>query len=89
MLRIEVPADSVRQITSKNGKAYTLQSGYVHTFSRNGQLHPHPVRAEWFIDRDEQPAPAGVYLLAPASIYVDRQGRLAVAPKLVPAPAGK
>jgi hypothetical protein len=89
MLKIEVPADSVRQITSKDGKAYTLQSGYVHVLSADGKPQPHPVRAEWFVGRNEQPAGAGVYLLAPASIYIDRSGRFGVAPKLVPVPAGK
>jgi hypothetical protein len=89
MLKIEIAADSVRRIVTKDDKKYTLQAGYVHTLDQQGRPHPHPVRAEWFVGRDEQPAAPGVYLLAPASIYVDRSGRLAVAPKLVPAPAGK
>lgn len=90
MIRVEIPtADAVRSFTSKAGKPCTKQVGYIHVLTADGKPQPHPVRAEWFIDGPEKAAPAGVYLLAPASIYVDRQGRLSVAPKLVPAPAGK
>jgi len=86
MIKIEIAAGAVRSLMSKAGKPFRLCEAYAHTLDAQGKPHPHPVRFEFFLnDGQEQPA-AGVYLLAPASIYVDRSGRLAVAPKLVPAP---
>lgn len=88
MIKIEIAANAVRTITSKkSGQQYRVCEGYAHTIDpRSGQPHAHPTRCEFFLNEDQPTPPAGVYLLAPASVYVDRSGRLAVAPKLVPAP---
>jgi hypothetical protein len=86
MLKIEIHPDQVRTFNGKDGKSYRMQAGYVHTLGPDGRPQPHPVRAEWFLNRDEQAPAPGAYLLAPSSIYVDRGGRLSIAPKLVPAP---
>lgn len=86
MLRIEIGTDSVRSLTSKAGRPFFLQTGWVHVLTPDGKPQPHPVKAEWFVDSPDKASSPGAYLLAPASIYVDRSGRLAVAPKLVPAP---
>lgn len=85
MLKIEVLPNSTRTITSKKtGQPYRVQEVYATTLDRDGKPQPHPQRAEFFLnDADPVPGP-GFYLLAPQSIYVDRQGRFAVAPKLVP-----
>jgi hypothetical protein len=88
MLRLDVGPDAVRVIKSKKtGQEYRVCEAYAHTLDpRTGKPHLHPTRCEFFL-QDEQQAPApGSYLLAPASVYVDRGGRLVVAPKLVPAP---
>jgi hypothetical protein len=89
MIRITVPALPVRRmkgIGKTSGKPYDLQvlPIYAHTLDANGNPLPYPEKSELMFDADEVlPAP-GDYTLSPASLYVDRQGRLAVAPKLVP-----
>lgn len=88
MIKLEIGPDAVRSITSrKSGSQYRVCEAYAHTLDPStGKPHLHPVRCEFFL-RDADPVPSpGSYLLAPASVYVDRSGRLAVAPKLVPAP---
>jgi len=90
MIRIEVQLNAVRTITSQKGQQFRICEGYAFTLGVDGKQHPHPTRVEWFLRREEQPPAPGFYLLAPTSIYVDRQGRFALAPVLVPAPsAGK
>jgi len=85
MIKIEVTGDT-RQITSKTGAAYTFQVGYAHTVGPDGKAHAHPERFEFFAPKSG-PVKAGLYILAPAAVYVDRNGRLSVAPdRLVPAP---
>lgn len=88
MLKIEIGPDAVRVITSKkSGTQYRVCEGYAHTLDpATGKPHLHPTRCEWFLRDSESPPAPGLYLLAPASVYVDRGGRLAVAPRLVPAP---
>lgn len=85
MIKVEIGADAVRSFTSKAGKSFRMCEAYAFTLDPQGKQHPHPSRCEFFLnDSDPVPAP-GLYLLAPASIYVDRSGRLSIAPKLVPA----
>ena len=56
MLKIEVMPDSVRQLTSKAGRAFCLQAGWVHVLTAEGKPQPHPVRAEWFVDSPDKAA---------------------------------
>lgn len=88
MIRITVPNLPVRNIkgTSKtSGKAYdmNIQTVYCHTSDSDGNPLPFPEKSEVVLDGGQQPYAAGDYTLSPASLYVDRNGRLAVAPKLV------
>jgi len=87
MLKIEVlPNSTTTRTSQKSGKPYTICEGYAYELGKDGKPLPHPTRVEWFLGQEEQPPAPGVYLLAPASLYVGRDGRFAVAPKLVPAP---
>lgn len=89
MIRITVPALPVRNmkgVGKTSGKPYDLniQTVYCHTSDTEGNPLPFPEKSEVILDAGQQPYAAGDYTLSPASLYVDRQGRLAVAPKLVP-----
>lgn len=88
MVKIELTAEYFAP--SKEGRPGN-QVGYVQLAGRDGKLEPHPRRFTYPIwEKDgEKPRPAGLYTLAPGSVYVDRFGSLALAPKLVPLPAGR
>lgn len=93
MIQISVKSTEVRNQrgTGKtSGKAYDLnfQTVWAHTSDRNGNPNPYPEKVEVILEKNEQGQalfyPVGEYTLAPASIYVDRSGNLAIAPRLVP-----
>ena len=96
MITVSIHSADLRQQPYKSKKDGSpqmlhLQTVYVHTFDRNGQPNPYPEKVELFAERNEagQPValPIGKYILHPSSIYVDQNGRLSVAPKLVAAKA--
>ncbi|WP_395703039.1 single-stranded DNA-binding protein [Aquabacterium sp.] len=93
MIRITVAQADARAIkyTDKAGKpaVFHVQPAYAHTVDRQGNPPPYPEKVELALDRDPQTgepltyAP-GDYQLHPSSIYVDRNGRLAVSARLAP-----
>ena len=99
MLKISVTSAEVRNQRGNakaSGKPYDLyfQTVYVHTFDRSGKPNPYPEKTEIILDKDEHGSPlvypVGDYILAPSSIYVSRNGDMAVQPRLVkPQPAPK
>jgi len=93
MIRITVYDQPIRRLqgTSKvTGKDYnmSIQTAYAHAVDKTGQPLPVPEKFEIVLDKDESPYSPGEYQLSPASVYVDRQGRLSVSPKLVPLKRG-
>jgi hypothetical protein len=92
MIRITVAQTSVRTIpyTDKKGRDARLyaQNAYAHTVDREGNAAPYPEKIEILLDTDERGVPrpyvVGEYVLHPSAIYVDRNGKLAVAPRLAP-----
>jgi hypothetical protein len=87
MVKISVESVDVtqREGTTKSGKAKPReQTIWVHTLSKDGKSQPHPVRARHTLWDGDQPLPVGSYTLAPQSVFVDRFGGIALAPKLVP-----
>lgn len=96
MIKVTVTDPTVRNMsgTSKAGKAYNLafQTVWFHLFTKAGQPEPYPTKVEVILDRDEKDGAAlffaaGEYVLHPSSIYVNADGKLSVAPRLVRATA--
>lgn len=92
MIQISVKSTDVRNqrgTAKASGKAYDLnfQTVYVHTFDRNGKPNPYPEKTEIILDKSDDGAalfyPIGEYTLAPQSVYVSRNGDMAIQPKLV------
>lgn len=92
MIQVSVTSTEVRNqrgTAKASGKAYDLnfQTVWFHTFDRNGTKNPYPEKSEIILEKNEQGAPLfwpiGEYTLAPSSVYVDRNGSLAIAPRLV------
>lgn len=92
MIKVTVPAMPTRNqkgIGKASGKPYDMefQTVYFHTMMKDGTALPFPEKCEIILDRDGQGFPIvnapGEYQLHPNSLYVDRNGSLAVAPRLV------
>ena len=93
MIQVSVTSTEVRNqrgTAKASGKAYDLnfQTVWFHTHDRQGNKNPYPEKAEIILEKNEQGQalfwPVGEYTLAPSSVYVDRSGNLAIAPRLVP-----
>jgi len=89
MHRITVADSHLREIpyTDKKGKPARLlvQNAYLHVFDETGAPMPFPERFEVVLPKGQELAYAvGDYTLHPSAIYVDRSGRLACSPRLVP-----
>lgn len=89
MIVITVAQTTVREMkgTAKvSGKPYHLrfQTGYAHTVDRDGNKPPYPEKFEIMLDSDQPPYAVGDYQLHPSAVYIDRDGKLAVAPRLTP-----
>ena len=93
MIKVSVTSTEVRNQSGNakaTGKAYSLnfQTVWMHTYDRKGHPNPYPEKVEIILDKNEQGAalfwPIGEYTLAPESVYVSRNGDLAILPRLVP-----
>lgn len=93
MIKVSVTSTEVRNQSGNakaSGKPYSLnfQEVWVHTSDRKGNPNPYPEKVEVILEKNEQGAalfyPVGDYVLSPNSIYVDRNGSLAISPRLVP-----
>lgn len=92
MLKVTVTNTEVRHQSGNSkstGKPYAMsfQTVWMHTYDRSGQPNPYPEKVEIILEKDKDGAalfhPVGEYILHPSSIYVDRTGNLAVAPRLI------
>ncbi len=93
MIQVSVTSTEVRNqrgTAKASGKAYDLnfQTVWFHTHDRQGNKNPYPEKSEIILEKNEQGQalfwPVGEYTLSPSSVYVDRSGNLAIAPRLVP-----
>ena len=89
MIRITVAQTTVKELkgtSAKTGKPYELrfQTGYAHTQDKDGNAPPYPEKFEMSLERDQQPYAPGEYTLHPSAVYIDRDGRLAISPRLTP-----
>ena len=87
MIQITIAQTTLREFKGigKNAKPYHLriQSGYAHTLDAEGNKPPFPEKFELMLDSDQAAYPVGEYALGPNSVYIDRDGRMAVSPKLI------
>lgn len=97
MIKITVPSLPIRNMSGlakATQKPYNLdfQTIYCHTMDKQGNPLPFPEKSEVILEKGPDGLPMayqpGEYQLAPTSLYVDRQGSLAVAPKLIPLKRG-
>jgi len=92
MIKVSIPVVQVRNMSGvgkTSGKAYNLdfQTVYFHTLDKAGKPAPFPEKVEIILEKNDQGQSiqyaVGEYQLHPSSIYVGRDGNVAVAPRLV------
>jgi hypothetical protein len=89
MLKVIVHNGEARQIagtskTTNKPYSFRVQEAYLFTLNKEGQPAPFPEKFEVMLDDNQAPYAPGEYQLHPSSIYLDRQGRVAVSPRLAP-----
>lgn len=90
MIRIHIAQSTVRELkgvskTTQREYHLRFQTGYVFPVDEQGNPPPFPKEIELSLDKDQLPYAPGDYQLLPSSIYVNREGKLSVAPRLAPA----
>jgi hypothetical protein len=92
MIAVRIASTNVRRMTGNakvGGKPYDLsfQEGWFFFTDKDGKPEPYPTKVEFILPKDKDGAalfyPEGDYQLHPSSLYVDRTGNVAVAPRLV------
>jgi len=89
MIKIAITSPEVREmkgVGKTSGKPYHLrfQTGHAFTIGKDGVIAEFPDKFEIILE-DGQPAYSrGHYQLSPSALYVSRDGRLEVSPRLVP-----
>lgn len=94
MIKIAVSSPDIverKGVAKVSGKDYHLRIQTAHAFivSPDGVLSEFPDKFEILLDKDQVPFPRGTYTLSPSAVYVSREGRMEIRPRLVPVPAGK
>jgi hypothetical protein len=74
-------------VSKTTGKPFEFrtQKAYAHTVDSQGNKPPYPEAFELILDDGAAPYSVGEYTLHPSSVYVDRNGRLAIGARLAPA----
>jgi len=98
MIKVSVTSTEVRNqsgIAKLSGKPYSLnfQTVWLHLFDKHNQPNPYPEKTEIILEKATDGAALyyspGEYFLSDNSVYVDRSGNLAVAPRLQAIPKPK
>lgn len=89
MIKVTIAQTTVRELkgTSKTtNKPYHMrfQNAYAHTVDKDGNAPPYPEKFEISLEIDQPAYAPGEYQLHPSSLYIDRDGRLAVSARLAP-----
>ncbi len=92
MIAVRITSTAIRRMTGNakaTGKPYDMsfQDAWFFLTDKDGRADPYPTKVEITLPKDKDGAalfyPEGDYQLHPSSIYVDRSGNVAVAPRLV------
>lgn len=92
MIKIVITSPEFKElkgIGKTSGKAYHMRIQTAHAFGvdKDGAIGEFPDKFEISLDDGQFPYQRGTYTLSPSSVYVSREGRLEMRPRLVPVPA--
>lgn len=91
-IRIVITSPEIREmkgIGKISQKPYHMRIQIAHAFpvDKDGVIAEFPDKFEIALDSDQAPYPRGNYTLQPSAIYVSRDGKLSISPRLAPAAA--
>lgn len=69
--------------------AMRIQAGHIYCVDQDGVMDEFPGKFEIVLDKDQAPYPKGNYTFSPSAVYLDRNGRLAISPRLIAVPPSK
>ena len=89
MIKIAITSSEIREmkgIGKTSGKPYhmRLQNGHAFVTDKDGVVSEYPDKFEISLDAEQAPYARGTYTLHPCSVFVSRDGRLEMRPRLVP-----
>lgn len=89
MINVAITSPDIREmkgVAKASGKPYhmRIQTGYAFTVAADGTIADFPDKFEIALDADQVPYPRGKYTLQPSAVFVSRDGRLEVRPRLAP-----
>jgi hypothetical protein len=89
MIKIAITSPEIREmkgVGKTSGKPYHMrfQTGHAFTIGKDGAVSEFPDKFEIVLEEGQFPYQRGQYQLAPSALYVSRDGRLEVSPRLVP-----
>ena len=92
MIQIAITSPDIREMkgnSKTSGKPYhmRIQTAHAFTVQPDGTISEFPDKFEIALEDGQQPYPRGKYTLLPSSLYVSRDGRLEVRPRLTPVSA--
>ena len=93
MIKIAISSPDIREmkgIGKTSGKPYhmRIQTGHAFTVDQStGQVSEFPDKFEIALDADQPPYVRGHYTLSPSAVFVGREGRMEIRPRLVPVAA--
>lgn len=93
MIQIVITSPALREMKgiSKANKPYhmRIQTAYAFPVDADGVVSEMPDKFEIALDADQSPYARGKYTLQDSSVFVSRDGRLEVRPRLAPVAASK
>ena len=92
MIKIRILTDKTQHLKGvgkASGKPYDmhLQTAYAFTIDGDGTVSEIPEKFEFVLEQEQPPFQRGDYTLTPDAVYIDRNGRMGINPKLKPVPA--
>lgn len=92
MIKIQITSSDIREmkgIGKTSGKPYHMrfQTGYAFTIDQSGVVSEFPDKFEITLEDGQVPYARGTYQLQPSAVFVNRDGRLEVRPRLAAVPA--
>lgn len=99
MIKIRILSDKLnilKGVGKESGKPYEMhiQTAYAYTVNDLGEIAEIPEKFEFVLQKDAEgliskPLPRGDYTLSPSAIYIDRNGRMSINPRLIAAAGAK
>ena len=89
MITIAITSPDIREmkgLAKVSGKPYHMRIQTAHAFSvdSDGTIAEFPDKFEITLEDGQPPYSRGKYTLQPSAVYVSRDGKLSIAPRLAP-----